>query len=128
MGHSAQIKLRVESDAAVREAFPSTAQGSEAPARKRQVLGIERKLSGAPHRKDALAQGLKASSQSAHLERLKSSPLNPGASAIRRIPQEEITETLALYEQLLKEAGDDIMAADVRGEIQAAGSAAPGEG
>src|SRR3972149_350635 len=78
MGHSAQIKLRVESDAAVREAFASTAQGSEARARKRQVLGIERKLSGAPHRKDALAQGLKASSQSAHLERLKSSPMSLG--------------------------------------------------
>ena len=54
--------------------------------------------------------------------------LNHVGFAIRRIPEQEITETLALYEQLLKEAGDDIMAADVRGEIQAAGSAAPGEG
>ena len=54
--------------------------------------------------------------------------LNHVGFAIRRIPEQEITETLALYEQLLKEAGDDIMAADVRGEIQAASSAAPGEG
>ena len=54
--------------------------------------------------------------------------LNHVGFAIRRIPEQEITETLALYEQLLKEAGDDIMASDVRGEIQAAGSTSPGEG
>jgi hydrogenase expression/formation protein HypC len=46
--------------------------------------------------------------------------LNHVGFAIRRIPENEIAETLALYEQLLKEAGDDIMAADVRSEIQAA--------
>ena len=46
--------------------------------------------------------------------------LNHVGFAIRRIPEKEIGETLALYEQLLKEAGDDIMAADVRSEIQAA--------
>jgi hydrogenase expression/formation protein HypC len=46
--------------------------------------------------------------------------LNHVGFAIRRIPEKEIAETLALYEQLLKEAGDDIMAADVRSEIQAA--------
>jgi len=52
--------------------------------------------------------------------------LNHVGFAIRRIPEGEIAETLALYEQLLKEAGDDIMASDIRGEIQAAGP--PGEG
>jgi hydrogenase expression/formation protein HypC len=39
--------------------------------------------------------------------------------AIRKIPHSEIGETLALYESLLQEAEDDIMAADVRGEIAA---------
>jgi hydrogenase expression/formation protein HypC len=48
--------------------------------------------------------------------------LNHVGFAIRRIPEEEIAETLALYEQLLAEASkEDLMAADVRGEI-AAGS------
>jgi hydrogenase expression/formation protein HypC len=47
--------------------------------------------------------------------------LNHVGFAIRRIPPEEIGETLALYEQLLREAGDDVMAADVRGEIRATG-------
>jgi hydrogenase expression/formation protein HypC len=47
--------------------------------------------------------------------------LNHVGFAIRRIPESEIGETLALYEQLLREAGDDIMAADVRSEIAAAG-------
>jgi hydrogenase expression/formation protein HypC len=47
--------------------------------------------------------------------------LNHVGFAIRRIPQEEIGETLSLYEQLLAEASqDDLMAADVRGEIAAA--------
>jgi hypothetical protein len=44
--------------------------------------------------------------------------------AIRRIPEEDIAGTLALYEQLLREACDDdrdLMAADVRGEFDAAG-------
>jgi hydrogenase expression/formation protein HypC len=45
--------------------------------------------------------------------------LNHVGFAIRRIPEEEIGETLALYEQLLREAESDIMAADVRGEIEA---------
>lgn len=48
--------------------------------------------------------------------------LNHVGFAIRRIPAEEIGETLALYETLLAEAHrDDLMAADVRSEIQAAG-------
>jgi hydrogenase expression/formation protein HypC len=52
--------------------------------------------------------------------------LNHVGFAIRRIPPEEVAETLALYEQLLSETGDDIMAADVRGEIRAA-MAGPGD-
>jgi hydrogenase expression/formation protein HypC len=45
--------------------------------------------------------------------------LNHVGYAIRRIPAEEIGETLALYDELLRaEAGDDLMAADVRGEIE----------
>jgi len=47
--------------------------------------------------------------------------LNHVGFAIRRIPPEEVGQTLALYEQLLRETGDDIMAADVRGEIHATG-------
>lgn len=49
--------------------------------------------------------------------------LNHVGYAIRRIPAGEIDATLALYEELLKraEADDDLMAADVRGEIQGAG-------
>jgi hydrogenase expression/formation protein HypC len=46
--------------------------------------------------------------------------LNHVGFAIRRIPPEEVTATLALYERLLDETGDDIMAADLRSEIQAA--------
>ena len=53
--------------------------------------------------------------------------LNHVGFAIRRIPPEEIGETLALYELLLREAeasdGQDMMAADVAGEIGATGSA-----
>ena len=47
--------------------------------------------------------------------------LNHVGFAIRRIPEETIGETLALYEQLMKEAGDDMMAGDVRSEIEATG-------
>ena len=46
--------------------------------------------------------------------------LNHVGFAIRKIPAAEIQETLALYELLLKEAENDMMAADVRGEIAAA--------
>jgi len=47
--------------------------------------------------------------------------LNHVGFAIRRIPEEDIEGTLALYEQLLRESSsDDLMAADVRGEIDAA--------
>jgi hydrogenase expression/formation protein HypC len=47
--------------------------------------------------------------------------LNHVGFAIRRIPPETIAETLSLYEQLMTEAEDDAMAADVRGEIVATG-------
>ena len=47
--------------------------------------------------------------------------LNHVGFAIRRIPEEDIEGTLAMYEQLLQEAESDLMAADVRGEIEATG-------
>ncbi|HSP34262.1 MAG TPA: HypC/HybG/HupF family hydrogenase formation chaperone, partial [Thermoanaerobaculia bacterium] len=40
--------------------------------------------------------------------------LNHVGFAIRRIPEETIAETLALYEQLMAEAESDAMAGDVR--------------
>lgn len=53
--------------------------------------------------------------------------LNHVGFAIRRIPVEEVQGTLALYEQLLREAAsDDLMAADVRGEIRAGGAGSAG--
>ena len=45
--------------------------------------------------------------------------LNHVGFAIRRIPPGDVETTLALYEQLLQEANADLMAADVRGEIDA---------
>jgi hydrogenase expression/formation protein HypC len=45
--------------------------------------------------------------------------LNHVGFAIRRIPPGDVATTLELYEQLLKENGVDLMAADVRGEIDA---------
>jgi hydrogenase expression/formation protein HypC len=49
--------------------------------------------------------------------------LNHVGYAIRRIPTGEIEATLALYEELLAhaDAENDLMAADVRGEIQGTG-------
>lgn len=52
--------------------------------------------------------------------------LNHVGFAIRKIPPAEIGETLALYEQLLREAEQDMMAADVRGEIAASRGGAAG--
>ncbi len=47
--------------------------------------------------------------------------LNHVGFAIRRIPPEDIGETLALYDELLRRAAaDDLMAADVRSELDAA--------
>jgi hydrogenase expression/formation protein HypC len=45
--------------------------------------------------------------------------LNHVGYAIRRIPPEEVQETLALFEQILDITGarEDLMAADVKGEI-----------
>jgi hydrogenase expression/formation protein HypC len=52
--------------------------------------------------------------------------LNHVGFAIRRIPPEDVKTTLELYEQLLKEntgqGPEDLMAADVRGELEASGS------
>ncbi len=46
--------------------------------------------------------------------------LNHVGFAIRRIPPEEVGETLALFDQILAQAAkDDLMAADVRGEMAA---------
>ncbi len=46
--------------------------------------------------------------------------LNHVGYAIRRIPPDEVGETLALYGQVLKGAGPaDLLAADVRGELAA---------
>ena len=49
--------------------------------------------------------------------------LNHVGYAIRRIPTSEIGATLELYEELLRRVDreDDLMAADVRGEIAGAG-------
>ena len=44
--------------------------------------------------------------------------LNHVGFAIRRIPEADIEGTLAMYEQLLREADDDLMAADVQGELK----------
>jgi hydrogenase expression/formation protein HypC len=51
--------------------------------------------------------------------------LNHVGYAIRRIPDAEIDATLALYEELLRraDAADDLMAADVRAEIEGGGDA-----
>ncbi len=47
--------------------------------------------------------------------------LNHVGFAIRRIPPSEVQETLALFEQVLADAGaGDLMAEDVRGEMAAA--------
>lgn len=45
--------------------------------------------------------------------------LNHVGFAIRRIPPETITETLALYDLLMRDDLGDVMASDVRGEIEA---------
>lgn len=46
--------------------------------------------------------------------------LNHVGFAIRRIAPDDITETLALYERLMAESDADMMASDIRGEIEAA--------
>jgi hydrogenase expression/formation protein HypC len=50
--------------------------------------------------------------------------LNHVGYAIRRIPEDDIEGTLKMYEELLREAvDDDLMAGDVRGEVQATSKA-----
>jgi hydrogenase expression/formation protein HypC len=44
--------------------------------------------------------------------------LNHVGFAIRRIPEGDIEGTLAMYQQLLREADDDLMAADVQAELR----------
>ncbi len=44
--------------------------------------------------------------------------LNHVGFAIRRIPPEAVAETLALYESLLQDEAGDLMASDVRGEVE----------
>ena len=46
--------------------------------------------------------------------------LNHVGFAIRRIATDDIAETLALYERLMAENDADMMASDIRGEIEAA--------
>ena len=53
--------------------------------------------------------------------------LNHVGFAIRKIPAEDVQGTLEMYERLLEEANDDLMAADVRGEIAATGAGDPHE-
>jgi hydrogenase expression/formation protein HypC len=49
--------------------------------------------------------------------------LNHVGFAIHRIPEDEIGETLALFDTILKEAQpQDLMAADVRSELEATGA------
>ena len=47
--------------------------------------------------------------------------LNHVGYAIRRIPPDDIAATLAMYDELLAASGADLMAADVRGELDATG-------
>jgi hydrogenase expression/formation protein HypC len=52
--------------------------------------------------------------------------LNHVGFAIRRIPPEEGVETLALYDELLRLSDEqDLMAGEIRGEIDAAPDASP---
>jgi len=44
--------------------------------------------------------------------------LNHVGYAIRRIPESDIEGTLEMYRQLLHEAENDLMAADVQGELK----------
>lgn len=53
--------------------------------------------------------------------------LNHVGYAISRIPAEEAEATLELYRELLDAEDGDLMAADVRGELAAAGAGDPRE-
>ena len=51
--------------------------------------------------------------------------LNHVGYAIRRIPADDIAETLAMYDELLGDVRGDLMAADVQGELAASAGAPP---
>jgi hydrogenase expression/formation protein HypC len=54
--------------------------------------------------------------------------LNHVGFAIRRIPESEIAETLALFEQIIAQSEkDDLMAQDIRNEIAASGDDTGGQ-
>lgn len=62
------------------------------------------------------------------------SPVEPGdyilnhvGFAIRRIPDDEIDETLALYESFMNDDPEDMLTEDVMDEIEAGGSVPAGE-
>ncbi len=40
--------------------------------------------------------------------------------ALRKIPEEQVAETLSLYDELVRTAAKDLMAGDIKGEIDAA--------
>jgi hydrogenase expression/formation protein HypC len=55
-------------------------------------------------------------------------PVKPGdyalihvGFAIRKIPEGEVAETLELYDKLIRSEEEDLMAGDIRGEIDATG-------
>lgn len=50
--------------------------------------------------------------------------LNHVGFAIRRIPAEDIEETLSLYEELLRASESDMMAEDMRDEIEGSSESA----
>jgi hydrogenase expression/formation protein HypC len=54
--------------------------------------------------------------------------LNHVGFAIRRIPDEEIDETMALYESFMDDDPDDMLTEDVMDEIEAGGSVPAGAG
>lgn len=54
--------------------------------------------------------------------------LNHVGYAIRRIPAEEAQETLALYDELLAADSADLMAEDVRNELDATGTGGNDDG
>jgi hydrogenase expression/formation protein HypC len=63
------------------------------------------------------------------------SPVEPGdyilnhvGFAIRRIPESEIDETMALYESFMGEDPDDMLREDVMDEIEAGGAVPAGNG
>jgi hydrogenase expression/formation protein HypC len=54
--------------------------------------------------------------------------LNHVGFAIRRIPDDEIDETMALYESFMDDDPDDLLAEDVRDEIESGGAVPAADG